>query len=306
MTKTVAANLKLAGVALIEIAEAKGIPITYENVYTESIYTHKIIKAQHDVQYSSDFPQSKKPSILEPFANITDKQLRMASSKTLEGQANALLKQIESDEQERARLYPPVYDRSYVERAEYTITDLYNDIVSQMEWSAIRYLIRLSVFGIDALSTYEHVLTWDDYRAERKKWRKCRYKFCLNMFAIERDNIRSQRPKRSDSRYCCDECRKADFEATERYKKHGSFLPVYWYTPNTADHIDRFYEDRQKAQPLYKIDREHAKGKAQAIVKRRRKKKPEKREFKPFLTVNISTGDVNYPSEKHHYKYEGQ
>lgn len=306
MTKTVAANLKLAGVALIEIAEAKGIPITYENVYPESIYTHKIIKAQHDVQYSSDFPQSKKPSILEPFANITDKQLRMASSKTLEGQANALLKQIESDEQERARLYPPVYDRSYVERAEFTITDLYNDIVSQMEWSTVCYLIRLSVFGNDALSTYDDVLQWNDYRKERKKWRKCRYKFCLNMFAIDRDNIRNQPPKRSDSRYCCGECRKADHEATDRYKKHGSYLPVYCYVNQTADHNDKFYEARQKAQPLYKIDRQHAKGKAQAIVKRRRRKKPEKREFKPFLTVNISTGKVVYASENALYRYKGR
>lgn len=266
---------------------------------------YKILKPIHKVQYSADFPKVKKPSEFEVYANVTDVQLRKASTKTLEGQANELLRGMEQEEQERARLFPPVYDRAYVERAKFTITDLYNDIVSIMEWSAVCFLIRLTVFGVDALSTYDQVCQWDYYRAERKKWRKCRYKFCLNMFAIERDNFRGQRPKRSDSRYCCDQCRKADFEATDRYKKYGSYLPVYWYVPQTADHIDKYYESHEQAQPLYKIDRKNAEGKAQAIVKKQPKKRAEKTEFKPFLTVNIATGKVDYPSENPLYKYEG-
>ncbi|MFP7200199.1 hypothetical protein SFC08_04415 [Lysinibacillus halotolerans] len=263
---------------------------------------YKILKPVHSVKYSADFPKVKKPSEFEVYANITDTQLRKASKTTLEGQANILLKELEREKQERERLYPPVYDRTYVERADFTVTDLYNDIVSRMEWSVIYYLILVIVFGNNALSTYSNVLQWDYYRAERKKWRKCRYKFCLNMFAIEGDNIREQRPKRSDSRYCCEQCRKADYEATVRYQKHGSYLPVSCYVTNTADHIDKYYEAHEQAQPLYKLDRENAKGKAQAIVKKRPRKRKEKPEFKPILTVNISTGKIDYPSENTLYK----
>ena len=59
MTKTIAAKSRRAGRALIEIAEAEGIPITLENVYPGSIYTHKIIKAYHYVKFSDDIPKVK-------------------------------------------------------------------------------------------------------------------------------------------------------------------------------------------------------------------------------------------------------
>ncbi|WP_427108552.1 hypothetical protein [Lysinibacillus xylanilyticus] len=85
MTKSVAAKSCRAGRALIEIAEAEGIQITRENVYPGSIYTHKIIKAYHHVEFSDDILKVKRPSILEPFANVDEKALKTAKDTTLEG-----------------------------------------------------------------------------------------------------------------------------------------------------------------------------------------------------------------------------
>lgn len=269
MTNSVTAKLKSTGTtpALIEIAEAKGIPITLENVYPESIYTHKILKARHNVLYSKEFPKVKKPSLLEQFANVDDVYLKRASDKTLEGQANVLIKQSEYIERELARINPPVYDRAYVERSEFTITDLYNDIVSLMEWYTIAtYLMRLLIFGTDALSTYTERLEWDYYREQRRKFRKCHYKFCLNMYAIEGDNIRGARPKRTDSRFCCEQCRKADFEATSRYKKHGSYLPVDYYKPILSESVGDKIRKREVATTYENIERQQAKKKAQSPV----------------------------------------
>ncbi len=94
MTKSVAAN-KLRAMraskttfALIEYAEAESkltsIPVTLENVYPGSIFTHKILKAQQQPSYNEDFPKVKKPSILEPFANVDDVYLKRAPKGSLE------------------------------------------------------------------------------------------------------------------------------------------------------------------------------------------------------------------------------
>ncbi len=304
MTKAVAAKLRKPGRALIEIAEAEGIPITYENVYPGSVFTRKILKARHKPLYSKDFPKPKKPSILERFANVDEVYLKRAPKGSLEYEALQLNKQSESEEQEKARVNPPVTDRSYVERSDFTLQDLYNDIRSVMEWyNVATYLMRLLIFGSDALSTYTDRLDWDYYRSERKKFRSCRYKYCLNMFPIEGDNIRQGDSKRTDSRYCCNTCRKADFDATERYKKHGSYLPVYFYLEQTAEHIGDTVRMREVAKPIEAIERRNAKGIATSPMKGKQRKSAGKPEFKPFLTVNIATGEVKYMSENHLYKY---
>ncbi|WP_446937106.1 hypothetical protein [Lysinibacillus fusiformis] len=304
MTKAVAAKLRKLCRALIEIAEAEGIPITYENVYPGSVFTHKILKARHKPLYSKDFPKLKKPSILERFANVDEVYLKRAPKGSLEYEALQLIKQSESEEQALARVNSSVTDRSYVERSDFTLQDLYNDIRSVMEWYSIAtYLMRLLIFGNSALVTYTDRLDWDYYRSERKKFRSCHYKYCLNMFPIEGDNIRQGDSKRTDSRYCCDTCRKADYDATERYKKHGSYLPVYFYVEQTAEHIGDTVRMREIAKPLEAIERRHAKGIATSPMKGKQRQHAEKPEFKPFLTVNIATGEVKYTSENPLYRY---
>lgn len=305
MTKAVATKLSKAGRALIEIAEAEGKTITYENVYPGSVFTHKILKARHKPLYSKDFPKPKKPSILERFANVDEVYLKRAPKGSLEEyEALQRVKKSESADQEKARICPPVTDRSYVERSDFTLHDLYNDIRSVMEWYSIAtYLMRLLIFSNSALVTYTDRLDWEYYRSERKKFRSCRYKYCLNMFAIEGDNIRQGDVKRTDSRYCCDTCRKADFDATERYKKHGSYLPVYFYVEQTTEHIGDTARMREVAKPLEAIERRNAKGIATSPMKGKQRKRAEKLEFKAFLTVNIATGEVKYTSENPLYRY---
>jgi len=304
MTKAVAAKQRKPGRALIEIAEAEGIPITYENVYPGSVFTHKILKARHKPLYSKDFPKSKKPSILERFANVDEVYLKRAPKGSLEYDALQRVKKSESTDQEKARISPPVTDRSYVERSDFTLHDLYNDIRSVMEWyNVATYLMCLLIFGNSALVTYTDRLDWDYYRSERKKFRSCRYKYCLNLFPIEGDNIRQGDSKRTDSRYCCDTCRKADYDATERYKKHGSFLPVYFFVEQTTEHIGDTARRREVAKPLEAIERRNAKGIATSPMKGKQRQHAKKPEFKPFLTVNIATGEVKYTSENHLYRY---
>ncbi|MEK4085149.1 hypothetical protein [Psychrobacillus sp. FSL K6-1415] len=256
-------------IKLIKNAEIKK-PITLAELYPGSIYDNtenKLLRPQHRVIYSADFPKPKKPSILEQFANVEDVPLKRAPLTTLEGQANKLLLDAERMEQALARICPPVTDRAYVEKSDFTVTDLYNDIVSRMEWTALRCLALISVFGIDALSTFETVLDWDYYREERKKWRGCRYKYCLNMYAVKGGNIRGESPKRSDSRYCSEGCRKAAYEAEERYRLHGSFLPVYYYTEQLADTVGDKTRTHEVACPSDKIDKQYAKGKVTSPIK---------------------------------------
>jgi len=297
-----------AGRALIEIAEADGVPITYENVYPGSVFTHKILKARHKPLYSKDFPKSKKPSILERFANVDEVYLKRAPKGSLEYEALQLIKESESAEQEKARINAPVTDRSYIERSDFTLQDLYNDIVSLMEWYSIAtYLMRLLIFGNSALSTYTDRLDWEYYRAERKKFRGCRYKYCLNMFPIEGDNIRGADPKRVDSRYCCETCRKADHDATKRFQQYGSYLPVYYYLEQTSEYIGDEVRLREVAKKLDAIEARYAKGIVTSPIKGNRRPKPlEQHEFKPFLTVNIATGKVEYASENHLKRYKGR
>jgi len=317
MTKAVAANKLRAMTAskttfsLIEYAEAEskltGIPVTLENVYPSSIFTHKILKAQQQPSYNEDFPKVKKLSLLEPFANVADVYLKRAPKGSLENEALQLIKQSESEEQVQARLNAPVTDRAYIERSDYTMSDLYNDIRSVMEWYNIAtYLMRLIIFGNSALTTYTDCLDWDYYREERKKFRSCRYKYCLNMFPIKGDNILRKDAKRSDSRYCCETCRKSSFDAEERYRKYGSYLPIYYYVEQTSEYIADEARLREVAKPIDVIDRRNAKGNATSPITGNRRRKPlRKHEFKPFLTVNIATGKVDYASENHLNWYKG-
>lgn len=237
----------------------KHLPLTESHFGT--IYAEKILKPRHQPLYSAEFPRLKKPSLYEQYANVSDVALKMAPKNSLEGRGNKLILDAEREAQQRARLFPPVTDRAYVESADFTLPDLYNDIVSRMEWTIVCYLIRWSVFGFSAISTYDSVLDWEYYRNERKKWRKCRYKYCLNMFAIKGDNIREQRAKRSDSRFCCGGCRLSADDADLRYEQHGSYLPVYFYVDRLSDSVNDDFQLHESAMTDYRIGKQIEKSK---------------------------------------------
>lgn len=181
------------------------------------------LKAFHPVRYSGDFTQRKIDS-LEEYANVTDMQLKRAPRTTLEGASRDLITIIERAEQELIRANPPINCKGYVERANYPISSLYSDYKD----------------GIEAGER-----TWSDYRAERKKWRACKYMYCLNVFPTDADNFKIYPAKRKDSRFCCDDCRIGQRDAERRYKKHGSYLPVHYYLPRMDETVNdeaRIYE----------------------------------------------------------------
>lgn len=271
LTNSVAAN-KLQAMraskttfALIEYAEAEkkltGIPVTYENVYPGSIFTHKLLTAFHYVKPGEGVTNPKSPSILERFANVDDVRLKTAKVTTLEGMTRELDKLAEDYERESIRANPPINDKAYVERADFTVTDLYNDLMSAIEWSLLRYMALISTFGFAALPFYSIVLDYSYYVQERKKFRRCKYMFCLNMFPVAKENVRDDKAKRVDSRYCCETCRKAQYEAKQRFKKTGSYLPVEYYSPLYSESIDDRYRLHEETQPAYKIDDELSKKK---------------------------------------------
>src|SRR5699024_9438722 len=100
-----------------------------------------------------------KDTDLTQYTNVDDITLKRAPMTTLEGYANRLLVEAERKEQAEDRRQAKRYDRSYVERANYPITSLYSDYKDMIEKGR---------------------KDWTDYKEERKKWRRCKYKFCIN------------------------------------------------------------------------------------------------------------------------------
>lgn len=194
------------------------------------------LKAKHPVKYNSGFPR-RNYTDLERYANVDDITLKRAPKNTLEGVANQLIANAERAEQERIKTNPPVYSREYAEKADYTILDLYSDYKDIIELTTLLFIVCLQIFGADAWKWIGKVRTWDDYKAERKKWRLCKYKFCLNMFPIDKTNFMLREAKRSDAVYCCDDCKTADRDANERFRKTGSYLPEFYYVPSLSESV---------------------------------------------------------------------
>lgn len=173
---------------------------------------------------SKEFPARKNDG-LESYANVPDDRLMNAPLHTLEAAGNLLnfnadylLKaQHEAAVKARTRREWQRAEYEYVDKSDYTLHDLYDDLMERM----------------DATENYT---TPEQYREERRKWRQCRYYACLNYFPTEKAHMKSAAFKRSgiearrkDARYCCDECKKDQENALERLKKTGTLLPEYAY-----------------------------------------------------------------------------
>lgn len=174
------------------------------------------LKANHLFRPDKDFPV-RKYNDLEIYANVDDVTLKRAPKYTLEGEANRLIVEAERAEQAAIRANPPVYDRGYVERATYSITELYADLAGMIKVSPI--------------------LTWADYPTERRKWRKCKHRFCLDYFPIDSTNHKGSRAKPSNAVFCSNKCRYAARDAELRFKKTGSYLPEDFYIPRQSDSV---------------------------------------------------------------------
>lgn len=103
-------------------------------------------------------------------------------------------------------------EREYVERADYTEPDLFDDILTSYE---------------------KGELTADEARAKAKEYRKCKYRFCLNVF----------KPRRKNQYYCPDsDCRKREANAKIRFEKTGTYLPPHVYKENRDDTDEQNYK----------------------------------------------------------------
>ena len=226
------------------------------------------LKATHPVKYDGTFPRyvlNQK----ETYANVSDVSLKRAGKNTLEGASRDMITVAERAEQDAIRANPPVNCKGYVERSDYPLSALYSDYKDIIEETTNMFLLRLETFGNAAWSTVGDVVTWEDYRAERKKWRKCRHMFCLNMFPVEK-NFKELPTKRKDSRYCCDDCRVARKDAQKRFDESGSYLPVYYYLPRLSESALDDIRKHEGAQPLRTIQKQKDKNKPvrRAIIKR--------------------------------------
>lgn len=186
----------------------------------------KKLRANHYVHYDNDLFIRRKDTDLTQYTNVDDITLKRADRNTLEGYANRLLIESERKEQAEDRRQARRYDRSYVERGDYSIMSLYSDYKQMIEAGH---------------------KDWADYQAERRKWRRCKYKFCINVYPINKDNFLGKKARRNDSRYCCDKCRKAEDEIKRNMRKYGSYLPVHEIENEQADSVGDRERERTTA-----------------------------------------------------------
>ncbi|MGD7047686.1 hypothetical protein FZC83_05390 [Rossellomorea marisflavi] len=173
---------------------------------------------------SKDFPKKKYVGLQE-YANVPDRQLKKAPLHTAEAignllnfNADYLLKaQHEHAVRERTRQEWSRMEYEYVEKSDYNLRDLYDDLMILLD---------------DPVSP----ITVEEYRKERKKWKACKYYACDNYFPIAKDHMQSYsfkwtdiEARRSDSLYCCEECRKSQENALKRLEKTGTLLPEHAY-----------------------------------------------------------------------------
>lgn len=111
-------------------------------------------------------------------------------------------------------------ERQYVHRADYTLPDVVDDLLTLLEKGKI---------------------TREQYSEERQKYNPCKHRFCLNYFL----------PRRKDQAFCCDDCRKREHDAITEYETTaekyaaGTYLPPTTYKEirqGEKEHAFRRYE----------------------------------------------------------------
>lgn len=201
----------------------------------------KRMKATHAVAYTKEIPK-KTVNDLSIHTNVQDRLLSKAPLDTIEGITNLLnfnaeyviRKQEENEIRNRTAEEWRKLEREYVVSSNYTLMDFYDDYKSLIE-------------------TKGSVLTWADYTEERKKWRQCRHRFCLEIFPIKKDNFKGMKPRKADSLYCCGEHNEKEKYARECYAetskiyRAGTFLPANVYQTKLERYSDELYMENEVA-----------------------------------------------------------
>lgn len=173
---------------------------------------------------SKDFPK-KKYEGLQEYANVPDDKLKLAPLHTSEAignllnfNADYLMKSAhEAAVKARTRKEWQCAEYEYVEKNDYNLRDLYDDLMNRLD------------------DPFEPI-TVEEYREERRKWKKCAYYACDNYFPREKGHMESDafrwsgiKTRRSDAKYCCGGCRKKQENALVRLEKTGTLLPEHAY-----------------------------------------------------------------------------
>ncbi|MBB6449606.1 hypothetical protein HNR44_001555 [Geomicrobium halophilum] len=124
---------------------------------------------------------------------------------------------------------------------------------SAAEWRRLeKWHIEREEFTIIDLAHRLRDFDREEYRAERKKWRRCQHRFCRNIYPVDSTNcVVPGWSKRKDSRYCTNACRVAardaqrEYERTAQIYENGTYLPVYAYRTITEDQKERNKKDSE-------------------------------------------------------------
>jgi len=112
-------------------------------------------------------------------------------------------------------------EQEYVYCAEFTLMDLYDMLMRGLERGKI---------------------TREQYREQRRKYRPCKYRFCLNYFI----------PSRKDQVFCCSDCQKRENNAIAEYKRTskiyaaGTYLPPSAYKDNRQSENENNYRKHER------------------------------------------------------------
>jgi hypothetical protein len=136
-------------------------------------------------------------------------------------------------------------ERQYVYRADFTQMDLYDMLMNQLERGKI---------------------TRDQYRKERRKFKPCKHRFCLNYFT----------PRSKKHRFCCEDCRKREndalkqFEITSQIYAAGTYLPPSVYKDIRQSEKDQNYRKYERLFEDPEIIKEGYAGKRGRVTEERK------------------------------------
>lgn len=112
-------------------------------------------------------------------------------------------------------------ERQYVYRAAFTLPDLVDNLLRRYEKGR---------------------MTKEQLRQERRRYRPCAHRFCLNYFI----------PARPKQKYCCDDCRKREylaireFNRTSKIYRAGTYLPPTAYKSPREHEMERQYKNHER------------------------------------------------------------
>ncbi|MEC1157566.1 hypothetical protein [Cytobacillus horneckiae] len=110
-------------------------------------------------------------------------------------------------------------ERQYVHKSSFTLPDLVDNLLTRLERGKI---------------------TREQYSAERKKFKPCEHRFCLDYFI----------PRRKDQKFCSNDCRKREHESLANFKKAGTYLPPSAYSEaRQAEKDDAYFKHERLFEP---------------------------------------------------------